>query len=124
MVPGLSLQEASTTLAQRVDIRGEIGEAVVHDPVYPLFVSDEGTTYTDYTLYNSLEDMVARAAKKSLKARLTLSEDGLVTVATLIDIRSDPPVITLGISLRSVSDLVAYETLLETAALLRARTDP
>ncbi len=123
VVIGRPLAEAMRELESRVNVRGEVGESVVHDPVYPLFVSDEQGACAGYTLYDSLNDMVARASKSSLKVRITLSEDRAITTASLIDITSSPPQLTVGVSARGVTDLVVYETLLETASTLKSRRE-
>lgn len=121
LVPGITLAEASSILATRVNDRGETGEVIAHDPVYPLFVSDERSSWADYTLYTSLDDMLARAPRASQKVRLNTSDEGKVMTVSLIDIRSDPPLIKVGMTLRGVTDIVAFETVLETAASLKDR---
>ena len=121
VVEGLALGEATLRLRGRADTRGEQGERIEHDPVYPLLVTDEQTPTDDYTLYSSSDDMLSRAARDARMVRVARSEDGRSVTATNLVSAGNGLDTAHGVIIKGGSDRLAYDAALELAASMRAR---
>lgn len=78
---GLPLRTAAALLEQRANQRGAVGERVVHDPLYPLYVTNEESGLDDYTIYASMKDMTENCRRDCRMVQIkheVLTQGGVV----------------------------------------------